>query len=189
MEGKRQEIIARMKLNQEIYGMEDDPDLYGEQEDKKETMEEKRKKIIARIERGGDDDEQPSFEDLYGEPEQLEIDKIRIKISDSKGNPLSLVEFNKTNTVGELKRKIEELMGIGKGTFRLGPRCISGRPDSYLLNDINWDGDKNVYVIPLAKVGTSKGGGKRRKTKSKRSRRKSRRSKRRSKKSRRYKRL
>ena len=53
MEGKRQEIIARMERNRRIYGMGDDPDLYGEEADKKETMERRRQEIIARMERGG----------------------------------------------------------------------------------------------------------------------------------------
>ena len=129
----------------------------------------------------GDDD--PSFEDLYGQSEQLEKDKIRIKIRDSKGKIEHYVEFNKTNTVGDLKNKISELMSINTDKFRLGPRFISGRPDNYLLNDINWGNDKSVYVIPLTAIEHGKGGGKRRKTKSKRSRRKYRRSKRRSKRS------
>ena len=123
-------------------------------------------------------------ENLYGEPEYNEEDKIRIKIHDNRDVPKHYIELHNNQTVGDLKKSVSELMNMDIGTFRLGPKCVNEMQDTDLLEAIDWGtGSQKVFVIPLTNINRgSEGGGKRRRRKSTRKKRKSTRKKRKSKK-------
>ena len=121
-------------------------------------------------------------ENLYGEQEYIEEDKIRIEIHAVRDVPKHYIEFHNNQTVGDLKESVSKLMNIGK--FRLGPKCVNEMQDTDLLEAIDWGtGSQKVFVIPLTNINRgSEGGGKRRRRKSTRKKRKSTRKKRKSKK-------
>ena len=124
----------------------------------------------------GDNDE------IYGEQEYIEEDKIRIEIHAVRDVPKHYIEFHNNQTVGDLKESVSKLMNMNIDTFRLGPRGVNEMQDTDLLEAIDWGtGSQKVFVIPLTNINRgSEGGGKRRRRKSTRKKRKSTRKKRKS---------
>ena len=117
----------------------------------------------------GNDDE------IYGEPESNEKDKIRIEIHAVRDVPKHYIEFHNNQTVGDLKESVSKLMNMNIGKFMLGPKCVNEMQDTDLLEAIDWGtGSQKVFVIPLTNINRgSEGGGKRRRRKSTRKKRKS----------------